>query len=162
MGFKIFIRDRKGISTTELLFSVAFIGLALLVVVILIDRSLAVKKANDLVRFNDVQLILSSLLLYEIDYKGAVPKEIDDEEETWQLIGIRGKVCTDICENRKVEFDCVYLDELVPQYLEFLPQAPGFTHLGPTGYYINKKKGTNILTVGACTTQIEPIIEIKQ
>lgn len=155
-------RDKKGMSPVELLIATAVIGGMALIAVIFIDRSLALKKARDLTRFNDVQLIMGSLLLYQIDTAGKIPPGIDDEESTWQMIGLRGQVCTDICPNKKVAPDCAYLDELVPKYLENLPQDEYFTQLGPTGYYINKKVEGNIITVGACYTEVESYIEIKQ
>lgn len=146
----------------ELLLSIAAIGVLIFIVVFFIEKSLAFAKARDVTRFNHVQLILSSVLQYQIDNNGSLPKGVDDDESTWQMIGIRGQVCTDICPNRVVELDCLYLDEFIPKYLDTLPQDSYFTQYGPTGYYINKKKDRNVVTVGACEVETSDIIEIQQ
>jgi len=155
-------KSQKGMTPVELLMAIAIIGVLIFIVVFFIERSLAFAKARDVTRFNHVQLILSSVLQYQIDTSGGIPLEIDNDESTWQLIGIRGQVCTDICENRNVEPECVYLDELVPKYLGRLPQDQSFTQYGPTGYYINKKYERNVVIVGACEVETSHALEIQQ
>lgn len=152
----------RGMASVELLVAVTSIGLLLLMVVILIDRSLALERAHDLLRFNAVQLYAGSLLQYQIDHAGAVPSGIDDDPATWQMIGISGEVCSTYCPNRDVSDVCAFLPELVPKYLDRLPQGPFFTDVGPTGYYINKEANRDVFTVGSCITEHLPSIEQKQ
>lgn len=149
-------------SPVELLIAVTSIGLLMLLAVFFIDRSLALQRARDLTRFNDVQLYISSLLQYQIDQAGRIPPGIDDDPQTWQMIGIEGQICTDYCPNQPLTSACAFLPELVPIYVSRIPQDPFFTDLGSSGYYINKDADKDLLTVGACVTEGVPIIEQKQ
>ncbi len=153
---------QKGMTPIELLMAIAVIGILIFMVVFFIEKNVAFAKARDLTRFNHVQLILSSVLQYQIDTKGGIPEELDDDDETWQLIGIRGQVCTDICAAKEVEEECVYLDEVFDTYLDSIPQDVDFTEYGPTGYYINKKSHKNVVIVGACEVETSDVIEIQQ
>lgn len=149
-------------SPIELLLAVSSIGILLLLVVFLIDRSLALERARDLTRFNDVQLFMGSLLQYQIDTEGKIPEDLDSSRpEDWHMIGIEGQVCTDYCPNEPRVRGCVYLPELTPRYIPRIPQDSFFTDLGPSGYYINTQPG-HIVTVGACVTEALPSIEQKQ
>lgn len=155
-------RNNKGTISFEVLISITIIGILIFTTVYWIERSRSIKAARDLTRFNDIQLLLSSLLLYQIDTHGHIPKEIDNDVGTWQLIGIAGDVCTTTCENRDIDSKCIYLPELVPDYIKKMPQDTFFSDLGPTGYYINKEKDKNIVTVGACNSELSASIELRQ
>lgn len=154
--------DQRGMSAIELLIVFFTIGALLLLVVVLIERSLAVQRARDLVRSNNVQLFVSGLQQYEVDTAGKSPAGIDDDENTWQMIGIEGDVCTVYCPNQPLSDDCSFLPELAPKYLQRIPQDPFFTHLGSSGYYINRESGRSVVTVGACVTEGVPLIEQRQ
>lgn len=149
-------------ASPELLISVVIIGILALIVAVYLDRTLAVKQARDLTRFNHTQVFLGSILRYEIDTKGAVPPGIDDDEDTWQMIADPQGSCSDICENKQVVDDCADLSVLVPEYIDTIPQDPFFTDMGGSGYYINKRRKDNIVTVGACISEVYNNIEIKQ
>ena len=156
------ILDTRGMAPPELLIAVIIIGLLALTVAILVDRSLAIKRARDLTRFNHSQVILGSILRYEIDTRGDVPAGIDDDDNTWQMISLPDQICVATCENREVVEKCADLNQLIPEYVDFIPQDDFFTGMGSSGYYINKQTKRNIVTVGACTTETVPIIEIRQ
>lgn len=156
------ILNRYGMTPPELLMTVIIIGGLAFIVAVLVDRSYAIRKARDIARFNHTQVILSSILRYEIDTQGRVPSGIDDDESTWQAIAMPGEPCIAACENKTVVDKCADLSILVPKYVERIPQDELFTGLGVSGYYINKQAERNIVTVGACITERVPVIEIRQ
>lgn len=143
----------------ELLLSVFFVGMLLLMVAILIDKSLAVQKARDVLRFSDVQNITSAILQYQIDNAGAFPTDMLAEGGQALMIAIPGQVCTNECDAQPVGPDCVDLSVLSPKYLVSIPQDPFFTTLGPSGYYIYKQRGQSSFTVGACVAEAASSIE---
>ncbi len=153
------LKSLKGMIPLELLFSVCLIGGLLLLAAILIEKSLAVQNSRDLLRFNQVQVILGSILEYQIDHAGALPAQIVSGVGTAQMIALPGEVCTNICENHPVLAECLDLSALVPRYLAAIPQDPFFTKLGPSGYYIHREHDQGVLTVGACESEIHAVIE---
>lgn len=146
-------------SPVELLASVFTVGILLLLVTILIDRSFALQRSRDLLRTNHVQQIMGGILQYQVDHAGAMPQPIQYREDgKAYMIGIPREVCTNTCPNHPVADECFDLGALAPTYLPEIPQDPFFTELGPSGYYIYKHK-SNVLTVGACVTEASAVLE---
>lgn len=149
----------RGMIPLELLLSVCLIGGLLLLATILIEKSLAVQRSRDLLRFNQVQVILGSILEYQIDHAGALPAQVMSGAGMAQMIALPGEVCTNVCENHPVRAECLDLSALVPAYLDAIPQDPFFTKLGPSGYYIHREHDQGVLTVGACESETHAVIE---
>lgn len=138
----------------ELLLSVCVIGALMLMVTILIDKSVVLPRSRDLLRMNHVQRLTSAILQYQVDHAGALPTTIEGTEQEAQMIAIPGEICTDVCKGQKVKQECLDLANLVPAYLDTIPQDPFFTQLGPSGYYIYKHQDHESLTIGACNVEV--------
>jgi hypothetical protein len=152
----------RGMIPLELLLSVCLVGGLLLMVTILIDKSLAIQHTRDILRVNHVQLIMGSILQYQVDNGGAMPAVVHPDPVYGQMIVSHGQVCTNECPNHPVSADCIDFSALSPKYLDAIPQDPFFTSLGPSGYYIHTRGDGDSLIVGACVTETTSVIEASR
>jgi len=115
---------------------------------------------RDAQRLSDINAIRLALLSYQVDQL-ALPTEIDDDVETYQMIGSATDSCVVASSSRTIVEQCVDLyDYLVPEYLSDFPYDALLGSTSNTGYYLNLlTDGTLIL--GAIHAEVEDVLEVN-
>ncbi|MFH1667763.1 MAG: hypothetical protein ABH884_01930 [Candidatus Komeilibacteria bacterium] len=115
---------------------------------------------RDAQRLSDINAIRLALLSYQVDQL-ALPTEIDDDVETYQMIGSATDSCVVTSGSRTTVEQCVDLyDYLIPEYLSDFPYDSLLGSTSNTGYYLNLlTDGT--LTLGAIYVEVDDVLEVS-
>lgn len=155
-GLSIHSKDKQKISLTgftliEVLIVIGILAVLAGIVLVAINPARQFRQANNTERESNVNAILSAIGQYTVDNKGALPTEIQADEDT--IGGAGGDDFADLC------------DVLVPTYLPALPvdplQAQTDGDLNPddksitedecdedyvTGYTVEEENGRTVVT----------------
>jgi prepilin-type N-terminal cleavage/methylation domain-containing protein len=123
--------NEKGFTLIELLVVIAIIGILVAVVFVSLDPATRFKQARDAVRQNDVQEILSSILLYQVDNNGSHLAAVSGTTAGSVYMIVDGSMAAG-CDDNNAACDtavtgdttCADLSGLVDQYLEDVPVGP--------------------------------------
>ena len=165
---KGFIRASAGFTLIELLVVIAIIGILVAVVFVALDPATRFQQARDAVRQNDVQEILSSVLLYQVDNSGTHLSAINSAATNTVFMVVDGAMdegCDDNnanCDtNVAADTSCVDLSGLVDSYLEDVPISPNGAVTWDdgsadgeegTGYTI-EKEDNGVIRIRACESE---------
>jgi prepilin-type N-terminal cleavage/methylation domain-containing protein len=168
---------QKGFTLVELLVVIAIIGILVAIIFVALDPAARFGQARDAVRQNDVQEVLSSIKLYQVDNGGAHLASINGLTNGEVYMAVNGATMAAGCDDNNAncttnvtsDTHCVDIAGLITGgYLDSMPVSPaGLTTWddGDTsgeegsGYTISKD-ANGIVTVRACedeqtTTEIE-------
>ena len=111
-------------------------------------------------RLRDISSMRLALLSYQVDQL-ALPPEIDDDVDTYQMIGTSNDSCVVAGAQRSTVEGCIDLfDYIIPEYLLDLPNDPLTGSSSNTGYYVNLlTDGTLIL--GAIYVEVDDVLEVN-
>lgn len=145
------MRNKKGFTLIEILLVIVIIAILAGIVIVAINPAKQISSANNAQRSSDVKAVLDAVHQYEIDNKGALPKEITS---TATVIG-DGTGQIDICTL------------LVPKYIAAMPVDPTATgaHYTScadynTGYTIMANTDDNRITVAAPSAELSQKISV--
>ncbi len=126
---------------------------------ITIDEGLP-SENRDAQRLKDITDIRFALLEYQVENL-TLPEIIDDDVDSYQMIGNNVGDCAMSCDNISTITQCADLTTiLVPDYLVSIPSDPLDGTEESTGYYLNVlTDGT--LIAGACQAEVEETIEVN-
>ncbi|MBL7021876.1 hypothetical protein ISR92_00910 [Patescibacteria group bacterium] len=126
---------------------------------ITIDEGLP-SENRDAQRLKDITDIRFALLEYQVENL-TLPEIIDDDVDSYQMIGNNAGDCAMSCDNVSTITQCADLTSiLVPDYLVSIPSDPLDGTIESTGYYLNVlTDGT--LIAGACQAEVEETIEVN-
>ncbi len=154
----------KGFTLIELLVVIAIIGILVAVVFVALDPATRFAQARDAVRQNDVQEVLSGVLLYQVDNGGSHLASINAAASNTVLMISDGAMATG-CDDNNVSCDtavasdtaCVDLSGLVDTYLEDVPVSPAGDVTWDeategTGYTL-EKEANGVIRIRACESE---------
>lgn len=141
----------KGFTLVELMVVIGILTVILAIVLIAVNPSRQLSKANDTQRRSDVSAILSAVYQYAVDNKGALPAAITSTATDMKSATGGANICSD----------------LVATYIAALPVDPStgsFTSCSEyeTGYTIVKDATTNRVTVSAPSTEGDEAISVTR
>jgi len=115
---------------------------------------------RDVQRLQDVTDIRFALLEYQVANL-ALPEFVDNDVDSYQMIGTAIEDCAYMCGNISTSSQCVDIStSLVPDYLVGIPFDPLDGTVEMSGYYLNLlTDGT--LIAGACQGEVEELIEVS-
>ncbi|NQV89286.1 MAG: type II secretion system protein [Parcubacteria group bacterium] len=154
----------KGFTLIELLVVIAIIGILVAVVFVALDPATRFAQARDAVRQNDVQEILSGVLLYQVDNGGSHLSSINTAATNTVMMISDGAMAAG-CDDNNVSCDtavasdtaCVDLSGLVDTYLEDVPVSPAGAVTWDeategTGYTL-EKEANGVIRIRACESE---------
>lgn len=114
---------------------------------------------RDQQRLGDVTSIRLALLQYQVANL-SLPTEIDNDVDSYQIIGISSEDCSATCGDMTVAASCIDLSQyLIPDYLITMPYDPLSGSDENGGYYVNLlTDGT--LVLGSCHAE-QSVIEVN-
>lgn len=152
--------DQRG--SVLIQFVIVIFVVVLLVVLLLpqLDSKKRLGEGRDIRRQYELDSILTSVKLYQVDSGGSLPKHIAEmNPNKYYQIGNEQDGCN-VCEAVETEDECANLSELVQGgYLREIPRDPLFGTQERTGYFIFKGSN-NVMQAGACSPEQMPMIRI--
>lgn len=170
-------KNQQGFTLIELLVVIAIVGILVAVIFVALDPATRFGQARDAVRQNDVQEILSSIKLYQVDNGGEHLASIDALTAGSVYMAVNGATMVTGCDDNNAacttavtaDTSCVDIAGLVTGgYMDEMPVSPtgditwddgsGATNEG-SGYTISVD-ANGIVTVRSCeneqtTTEIQ-------
>jgi type IV pilus assembly protein PilA len=171
MHLKNKLAKTKGFTLIELLLVIAIIAILALLIFVALDPASRFKDARDSRRFSDVNNILTSIKVDQVDNKGSYLTSISVASSTEVYLigdctsGATGATVTDYCTTDPTQDVCLDLTGLSTQgYLGSIPISPdgdGTWTVSTTGYTLQKST-TGSITVRACENENSAEIELSR
>lgn len=134
--------NTKGFTLIEVLIVIGILAVLAAIVLVAINPARQFRQANNSQRVSNVNAVLNAIGQYTVDEKGAIPSEIEDDND--EIGGTAGSDFADLC------------DILVPKYLPALPVDPSLSDQSIsenecagnyiTGYEVESEKGRIIVS----------------
>ena len=106
---------KKGFTLIELLVVIGIIAILAGIVIIAVNPGRQLGQARDAQRWNDVNALLNGIHQYAVDFDGAFPAVIDNDDATVQIVGT-GVACPATCTGQTVAVVCEGLDCYTPAW----------------------------------------------
>ncbi|HCJ52512.1 MAG TPA: hypothetical protein DIS62_05240 [Candidatus Kerfeldbacteria bacterium] len=149
---------KKGFTLIELLVVIGIIAILAGIVIIAVNPGRQLGQARDAQRWNDVNALLNGIHQYAVDFDGAFPAVIDNDDATVQIVGT-GVACPATCTGQTVAVVCGanLTGTLVSDYLQAIPADPQGGSAADSRYYVDENQTTGRITIGSCDAEQSPI-----
>ncbi|MBU0660889.1 prepilin-type N-terminal cleavage/methylation domain-containing protein [Patescibacteria group bacterium] len=140
----------KGFTLIELLITIAIIAIIVVVVFVALDPITRFQEARDARRVEDIDAIVQSIYLYQVDNGGQLPNGVD---ANWRMLGTNNAGCDIDCGGLNLEESCLDLTNVLSAYLPKIPKDPEVGSDEKT-YYAVSVNDTQINAVNCYTGQV--------
>ena len=164
-------KQKKGFTLVELLVVIAIIGILVVIVFVAINPAKRFQQSRDAVRENDVQEILSSVKIHQIDNGGTYITAIANLSDDLVYMMVEGGSMTAGCADNNTYCDtnvtndsaCVNIAQLITGgYISKMPISPAGSVTWDdgdssgeegSGYTLSYDTDTDIITIRACESE---------